>query len=771
MSPGMHQRIAQWAPVGILCLSVIALFYRLFIGEVIYWGTPMLQFYPWEKLAFDQIRQGQLPLWNPLVGNGAPLLANYQVAVFYPPNWLYLLIPTEYAMGFIGLLHVVWAGLGMAAYLRRLGIGSLGQGVGMLAFALCGYLISRFGFLSITAAVPWLPWLMWAVDGLAMPDRSSTVTLRRVATLSVIVAMQLLAGHAQISFYSLLMAIIYAFWRTLTSQGRAPLAKFLTITRVAGGMVLGAGVAAIQLIPTVELMLTSQRLGGVEPLAGLSYSFWPWRLLTLLAPNLFGTPAAGNFDGYGFYWEDANYIGLLPLVMAGHCIARWVRERATGDVSVPARVVPFFLISLPIVFIFALGRNTPVFQWLFDRHVPGFVTFQAPTRWMILAEFALCALAAIGIDVWKTSERGMYWTRLLTAGGVAVFAGSLLATRFLVGVRSNFVPAMLWLGVWVIIAGSISLVLPQVEAHPQRRPLWEIAVVAVVALDLVIAHWGLTPTLPASYYHQSSRLAEVAKSNTPDSRTFYPSTDEENAKFADPQANRTGFFSGESFDAGNRARWDELRSSLLPNLGMLDGIRSANNFDPLLVDSYDALMKQFGKEVNSQAITTMQQMNVGLLLSTAPCGGLETVAQSGRITACRVPDPWPRAVLAECTEMADHTLRCDKLLGHADVASETPTQITITVTTERSVTLLLLDTYYPGWQAFVDGNPQAVRRANTAFRSVAVPPGKHMVVFSYQPLSLLIGAGVTGISLIVLIAIGMTGRRRTAGSQPQGLST
>ena len=60
----------------------------LFTGKALFWGTSAAQFISWWKWAFDTILSGHLPLWNPLVGMGAPLIANYQSALFYPPNWL-----------------------------------------------------------------------------------------------------------------------------------------------------------------------------------------------------------------------------------------------------------------------------------------------------------------------------------------------------------------------------------------------------------------------------------------------------------------------------------------------------------------------------------------------------------------------------------------------------------------------------------------------------------------------------------------------------------
>ncbi len=95
-----------WLPLALLVTVLVLLFFPLLRGETLFWGLPTLQFYPWRQFAFEQISEGHLPTWNPYLGAGAPLLANYQTAIFYPPNWLWLLLPDVAAMTTLALLHV-----------------------------------------------------------------------------------------------------------------------------------------------------------------------------------------------------------------------------------------------------------------------------------------------------------------------------------------------------------------------------------------------------------------------------------------------------------------------------------------------------------------------------------------------------------------------------------------------------------------------------------------------------------------------------------------
>ena len=115
----------------------------IFGGQALIWGTPSLQFIPWRILAWEQIQAGISPFWNLLNGMGAPLLANYQLAFFYPSTWLLFGLQmlggsTWLAWGHTLILvaHLIWAGFGAARLARRLGVGELPQVIAGLAFSL-----------------------------------------------------------------------------------------------------------------------------------------------------------------------------------------------------------------------------------------------------------------------------------------------------------------------------------------------------------------------------------------------------------------------------------------------------------------------------------------------------------------------------------------------------------------------------------------------------------------------------------------------------------
>ena len=317
-----------------LPFAILLLWRPLFAGETFFWGTPLLQFVPWQRMAAQMWRGGQLPLWNPLVGCGAPLAANYQTAAFYPLNLLSLLLPAEVALSWTTALHLALAGWGMYRWARAVGLDHFPALIGGLAFEGSGFLVARVAlFPSMAFTFPWLAVWLWRAEVLAQRRRMGDALL-----LGLVLGLGLLAGHAQTAFYGgLLLAAYLAFRAIQEARGREQEAgdhasrltfdasrltfdvpRFFSL--VMFSFVVGLGLAAVQLLPTAELMLSSQRSAGVGYDFAMTYSLWPWRLITFAAPDFFGSPDRGDYWGYATYWEDAGYIGVLPLLLAAHAV-------------------------------------------------------------------------------------------------------------------------------------------------------------------------------------------------------------------------------------------------------------------------------------------------------------------------------------------------------------------------------------------------------------------------------------------------------------------
>lgn len=738
----MRERLLPW--VSIVMGPLLLLGPALLRGEVLFWGTPLLQFVPWREFAFDAIRQGHLPLWNPLLGMGAPLIANYQSALFYPVNWLLGFIGVAEGHGWVVLLHWIWGGAGMVVLARQLGIRPLGQSVAGLGWGLGSGLVARAGFLSINAAAAWMPWVVAGCERMTA-DSHAGPRFRSMIPLTLSLGMQWLAGHAQTAAYTLVLAAIWCGWRGQQLRG------WTGLPRAWGRLILAAAMAfalaAVQLLPTAEYLIFSARRGGLEEGFALTYSLWPWRILGLLLPGLFGSPVQHDYWGYANYWEDALYIGVIPLLLSGAAVMRGLRglEQWKGEARLLTAVA---LGSL----VLALGKNTPFFVFLF-RHVPGFDLFQAPTRWNLVFVFCLGLLAGFGADGWKVPTGwALYWTRLGTAGAAALGLSAWQLGPRLLDVEPSFIRAFSIAGLWLFVAGVLALT--------RRSPpgaMWTTAVSACVLADLVWANWGLNPTTSPALYRQPGALAgQISTAH----RLHLPSSITRQLTFE-------RFFRFDTFDPGED--WNLARDWGLPNTTMLDGLRSADNFDPLLPARYADWMERVEAAPPSIRDPLLDLMDVGWL------GTLEgdRVVYAKRAGAARVR-LFHRAVAVPDGELAlrrmcapgfrpETTLvvegpadRVERWIGGpAEVLAFEdldPNRVRVRVRAPEGAWLLLADSWYPGWQGEVDGENATVYRADYLFRAVWIPPGEHEVRFEYVPWSFWLGALCSGLSAMAALA-------------------
>jgi len=770
----------RW-PYLFILLAPMFLFAPFLLGQqVLYWGTPLLQFYPWRQFALDALRAGHLPLWNPLVGHGAPLIANYQSAVFYPPNWLALIMPLDYSMGWLVTLHLMWAGVGMALLARTLGLKPLGQVVAGLAFGLSQYLVARAGFLSINAAAAWVPWVIWAAEAAIhrrSPASQRKTLLRGFLFFSLFLAFQLLAGHAQTTWYTLLLLGAWTLWRTLTPIPPYSHTRLLSLAFILLPILLAFGLAALQLLPTAELLRESPRATAAEYEFVMTYSLSPWRLLTLLAPDLLGHPARGLFFGYGNYWEDAIYIGLLPLLLAIGALLSALRQPPAVQ-----RLVVFLSLLCVVVTLIALGRNTPIFPFLY-QHVPTFNLFQAPTRWMILFTFAAALLAGLGADGWQAPQgRALYWTRLSAAGAAAItFIGvaalvTLPAATKLDQQFRTVALALAMFGFTLLVAILLALLKPNSPTPTQRARRWEYAVAVFISIDLLVAGYGLNPGAPPDLYRAPAQTSAALATALDGHRLYQFGDDESVAKF-----------SLLSFLSFGPPEWAyATRAAQIPAAGMLDGLATASNFDPLLPARYANFIAAVDK---TQSLTLLRLMDVAVLASERPLDWeviTHTTVATRTVTFYQVPvkphrvwivysartvtdgdaalaaltapafDPATEVILeandASPTPLEDPRSEADGANPRTSL-TPSPNVITIPVSLSKPGWVVLSDTHYPGWVAYVDEQPTPLLHANYAFRAVAVGAGQHTVTFLYQPRSFAVGLWVSGVSGLVWLML------------------
>lgn len=421
-----------WQSIGALAavlLLPLLFFHKIICTNLILVGVDsFLYFYPYRTYVTQRLLQGQLPLWNPYLFMGVPLLANMQAAVLYPLHWplLWLPVPKQVAVSIV--LHVVLAALGTLLYTRqRLRLGWLASVAAAVAFALGGFLAAQSEHLNQLNGLAWLPWAFWLLGGIMAGTDGNELGRRmrrnagRTLLLALVLALMVLAGHAQATFIALTGLGFYALVRPAFALAHLDRSRGLRawmggyrpdgLLSLALAAVLAALLAAAQLLPTWELARLSVRSEGLSYREATSFSLNPWRLHATLLPP-YGIDLAQTFgEAYSEYVAYVGLVGLGLAVLAGwQAWRRWPAGAAgragqdgdaghraaavSADWAAPARA--FTLLAAAGLFL-ALGRINPVYYVLYHL-VPGFDAFRAPARWMAWYAWGMAVLIGLGLE-------------------------------------------------------------------------------------------------------------------------------------------------------------------------------------------------------------------------------------------------------------------------------------------------------------------------------------------------------------------------------------
>jgi hypothetical protein len=339
------------------------------------WG----QFMSWREFGFSELKKGNLPLWNPHVYCGIPYFSGFQSALLYPPNWLHLVLPLPVALNG-GILFHLWVG-GMSAYSwlrwgRSLHPLAALMGGGLYLFCGPHYLHVAAGHLTNLCVMAWVPLVFLALDLWIRDGGRKGLILG-----SVVVALQILAGHPQYVFFTAVMAGIY----NLLLSPCSVMGKLRALAGQAAFYLVGALLAAVQLVPGLLGSAEGARAGGMTFDQARIFSFPPENLLTLFVPTLFGGLGEVAYAGRWLFWEMVLFVTVTALFLA--LLA--VKEK--GRQTLPA--VCFLMAAL----LLALGYYTPLYGWL-HAHVPGFNLFRGQSKFILFAALALIWLAAQGLD-------------------------------------------------------------------------------------------------------------------------------------------------------------------------------------------------------------------------------------------------------------------------------------------------------------------------------------------------------------------------------------
>ena len=457
-------------------------------GLVISPDDGILQNVPFRVAAAQIVRSGHLPIWNPYIFSGMPLLGAAQGGILFPLNWFYLVFAASTSSNLMVLCSFMTAALGAFLYARSTRTSVAGAALTSLVWQAGGFLVNQISHINIVQTAALLPWVLWAIERYASSGKR-----KYAALMAVFIALQFLAGHQQVFTYAFLLTLAYAVVMGAVDRGQRK--RYLTSV---GFVSVGLLLAAVQILPTWELLRNSLRDTA-------SYDFFtsfsmPKRfVLTFLAPYLMGGGDGRLFRapylGPSFYTEYVPYAGVISIVLALVAVVL-LRDWRTR----------FWAVVVVVGLLLAFGRYAPFGVNALIYYVPLLNLFRVPARHLLEVQFAVAVLAGRGLSCLQSrrfldDKRAVRFT-ILTAASV------LLLTVLTVTVLR---PAEFHLArnAPVTLLRAPELFVPIVIAAISAFTIWwyvtkrrgaSVLLFAVLALDLFV--WGQF----AGWYTSSQRI-------------------------------------------------------------------------------------------------------------------------------------------------------------------------------------------------------------------------------------------------------------------------
>lgn len=472
-------RLSPEARESLLHIASVLLFFTLlffaFFSPVLFSGDHLLA--PGDGLNYHLAAfYSRRVFWDTMLLGGAPMFADPQMIMWYPPEMIFCIIPGSW--NFFVVSAYVMAACFAYGYSYAITGSRLGALVSGIIYGMCGFMMAHLGHTTIIHSAAWLPLIIWSLEMLRREAHPGWFALTSLA-----VACSVLAGHSQIFFYSLALAGVYA----LVFGWKAPIGRWRYYWRAAISVGLGLGLAAIQLIPTAELARLSLR-AEMSFTDFISFSIPRRQLLMLIYPVLYGGIPTWGPTAYFGEWnitELASYVGLLPLMLAATGL--FASHRKSFSI--------FWLCAGVIALMLAMGNVTPLARVAY--HLPFLGLFRAQARHVIELALAVSLLAGMGV---AGLERGRA-SRRLTYKVVAVGASLMLLSLVVIFIRLDLYAR--WKGVtslrlapWANPTIGVPLLVFIISAAVflvwSRRPASRAATIvllAVLILDLGTFGW------------------------------------------------------------------------------------------------------------------------------------------------------------------------------------------------------------------------------------------------------------------------------------------
>jgi hypothetical protein len=666
-------------------------------------------------------------------------LANFQSAVFYPLNFLYFLpagrqvLPQPIAWTILVMLQMLLAAFFTYLYGRKIGLKDAGAVLAGLAYGFGGFMTVFLEYNTIGQTICWLPLLLYAVES----EKTGLFFFGLITTV--------LAGHIPSAGLAIGFTLLYILFR----KSRA-IIKFLFLT------LLGLGVCAFQLLPTIELIGQSARVAHDYRFLIEKLLIQARQLIMFLVPDFFGNPATRNYWLTDTYPGKVVYLGLVPLVFALLSLRLFWRQKPVKFFALGGLAILSLMVSWPLT-------------WFIYKFPLPLLSSSSPGNAIFLLSFCLSILAGFGLNYYLENRK----------------------TSLSAIIR----PLTVFLPVWALVLISKDPNLAVTKRNLLYSSLIALAFIGLTAIFKKFKKpyiFGLIFLTVFDLFYLFRKFNSFVPKDL-----IYPPTE---------------IFSWLSKNAGINRFWGYGSAGIEANFATQAQVYSVDGYDPLyskrygefiyasregkILGKFDSSTRSdariasgFGEEDfsnNPYREKILAVLGVKYILDRVENNSTAKTFSPQNYSLIWEDNGWrvfenqkaaPRAFLAaeyrlfqNETEFTDKFFSPDFLVNQSVLLEEDPlikpqkgaisqtkivnyqpNRVEIETEADTSRLLFLSDNYFPGWQAFIDGQPAKIYRADYTLRAVALPQGKHQVLFIYLPNSFALGVKISLISLLLLI--------------------
>lgn len=790
--PGSRLLSSVGPAILLLIILTIAIGSEMFSGNVIGSTHPDNDLGYFLALRnFTFYADSSLPLWNPYVMCGVPLVAEIQSGIFYPPNLVFHFLPLGIAVNITLFLHLYLLALSTYLFGRQLSISRPGAVIAAAVFCFCSPVFLRLfaGHHTDLYTIAWIPAVFLIVHRIGQ-----SAELKRFIYLGLILCLQFLAGHPQYQLYTIFFSWLYLLFITRHLLRRDKIKSWVLNNAGFFLSICIAGLIALpQIVPVFEMLsLSPRKTLDVGDVAWFSLPFQ--NLLTLLTPRIFGDGVTLPYWGLYNLWEMCAYCGTIALLFA---------VAAVSNLRKSSHVIYFIFLAL-FALVMALGDNTPLLKVLYYV-LPGFKMFRGHSKGILFVCFAIAVLAGTGYDAIRDSalEKGRRFLVPLMVGSGILFMSLMVipypallkdpVRSFLSYVQQDprsylpvpgventeFVNAAVKQAVmsvrYFLASFFIGIILILLTLRLGSRPLLNILTILFILGDVFffgktfvssvdVHHWDLKPDVMQFLARDNDRYRAAVLT------TFGPKygiTSNLHQIVGDYPYVLSRY--SRLFNLANQGRPTETMK--ITAIRRISPVYNLLSLKYLVVNANRKLDIPGYYEVYNDGILSILENRYAQKRAYFPRSikvvDTETEALRGvfDVPSIRGDQTIIEKEPAAGVSVDNVSLAFSKDPDQAvEIFDYSANRIGLRANLTANAWIILTDTFYPGWKATIDGKTRAnILVANYIFRAIHVPKGRHEIVFEYWPTYFSVSITVAlmtllGCCLLAIIARGHPAR-------------